>query len=1289
MIVIWATVPASRSLIKISLNPDFVCLKLLHVCEPPVGSGGQNPLFANIVECFAFRSEALLHCFEYLSRPSKYTMRPLLLFFYSIPLLLSLLIAETAGAQEPAKSISQWVFQDAGNRLIYKTTPTGDRIMDFSYAGYMGGGVALPDVPIRQTVKPSGGSDDTKLIQDAIDAVSAMPVVNGFRGAVLLTPGIFICARTIRIHSNGVILRGSGSGEGGTTIRMTGDKHAAVMIGNGNRQIPPGETEAQIARQEVDPSGTTISDVYLPAGTASFTVVNASSLTAGDEIAIIRPITDDWIHFMGMDDMVRNGKPQTWIGKNNHLVMLRRIVSITGNRLTVDIPLSDSYDARYLGTPGMIVSKTRPGSRITQAGIEYLHIQCPPLEIAYSEAPYSGIRIAGDDCWVKDVYCQETMNTTTLAGNRITMQKVVVTHTYPNLGASKPTDFSLEGSQNLIDRCASTGGNTYFVWTAGLRPGPNVLLNCTFRGHGSRVQPHMRWSTGLLVDNCTVPDGGIDFMNRGVAGSGHGWTMGWAVAWNCIAKTYVIQNPPGSANWAIGCIGSRQQTARLFDSSPILPEGYFDSYNTPVTPQSLYLAQLQERLGLKGIENTGYATNDISMFTNRAVKPLPPLLKESDPALGPDLAMHRPVNTSNIRGGMGMFGGEKAIDGIDSTYWATDDKVRSAFIEIDMENPVAINTVELREFASLGQRVLEYKVEGQVDSDWKLLSQGTTIGIRKVDRFPVVTAWKVRITILRSNAYPAISSVGLYLAKTIAASNISMQRTGLQSMTEIKLSSIQTPSQWVFKDKDGKLAYKTTPAGDRIMDFSYAGYMGGGVALPAVPVRQTVKPSGGPDDTKIIQDAIDAVAALPLTHGFRGAVLLTPGIFTCSGVINISASGVVLRGSGSGKDGTSIRMTGDKHAAIILGNNSRQAKNRPSFTDSKVPNATLISDEYVPSGAGSFTVMNANGFKIGDEIEIRKPVTEDWVHLMGMDTMTRNGKPQTWLRTGTTINTRRTITAIAGNTITLDVPLTDNYDYIYANPNGTSVVKVSPLELVSQSGVEYLHIQAPPMATSFTEAPYSAMRINGQDCWAKDILIEETMNSVSISGRRITLQQVVITRTVPNVGAAKPAEFAPNASQVLLDRCSSIGDNIFHVGVGAEVSGPIVLLNCKFGGNGRIQGHQRWSTGMLADNCRVPDGGIDFMNRGSMGSGHGWGLGWSVAWNCVAKSYIVQQPPGAYNWMIGCAGPNIPTPQPFNKGPMMPLGISDSPDVPVTPQSLYLAQLAERLGPQALRNIGY
>ena len=190
--------------------------------------------------------------------------------------------------------------------------------------------------------------------------------------------------------------------------------------------------------------------------------------------------------------------------------------------------------------------------------------------------------------------------------------------------------------------------------------------------------------------------------------------------------------------------------------------------------------------------------------------------------------------------------------------------------------------------------------------------------------------------------------------------------------------------------------------------------------------------------------------------------------------------------------------------------------------------------------------------------------------------------------------------------------MSDSFDARHLNPPGTTVVKVAPQARLAQCGVEHLHIQSPPMEISYSRHPYSALRIDGEDCWARDIRIEETMNSVSLGGRRITLERVAVNRTVPNVGASKPAEFAPNAGQVLLIVVPATATTSGTSRRAGRQAGPIVLLNCTFRGNGHIEGHQRWTTGMLLDNCRVPEGGIDFKNRGSMGSGHGWGVGWAV-----------------------------------------------------------------------------
>ncbi|SMD14502.1 hypothetical protein SAMN04488101_11799 [Pedobacter nyackensis] len=508
----------------------------------------------------------------------------------------------------------------------------------------------------------------------------------------------------------------------------------------------------------------------------------------------------------------------------------------------------------------------------------------------------------------------------------------------------------------------------------------------------------------------------------------------------------------------------------------------------------------------------------------------------------------------------------------------------------------------------------------------------------------------------------------------------------------IPMEKVTLKNEWVHLGADGKLVYKKTPKGDRIMDFSYAGYKGGGIALPNIPVKITVKPlaDASADCTALIQAAIDKVSAMPLNKdGFRGTVLLEPGTYPCSNTIKIMADGIVLRGSGKSEKGSIISMNGVKHTAIVLSNGINQRIGNRLGNAGDNEKAIKITDNYIAAGSISFTVANASGFTIGDNVEIRKPVTEKWVKFMQMDDLIRDGKPQTWIKTGSLLITERRIAAIKGNKITLDVPLVDSYDAAYTNDE-TTMVLANDVKRLKQAGVENLRIVSPPQAVSHTKALYYGVRLNGEDCWLRDLDLIETMESVGTGGRRITLQRVAVVRKALHQGPSKPAEFAPNAGQLLLDQCSVEGDNIWFAALGAGQTGPIVFLNCNFIGNGRIEGHQRWSTGMLLDNCKAPNGGIDFKNRGSMGSGHGWGTAWSVAWNCEANSYVNQIPPGTYNWVIGSKGKSTPIPRPFNSaGPNLPEGIFESPNTPVNPSSLYLTQLEERLGKQALKAIGY
>jgi hypothetical protein len=489
-------------------------------------------------------------------------------------------------------------------------------------------------------------------------------------------------------------------------------------------------------------------------------------------------------------------------------------------------------------------------------------------------------------------------------------------------------------------------------------------------------------------------------------------------------------------------------------------------------------------------------------------------------------------------------------------------------------------------------------------------------------------------------------------------------------------------NHWVSLDGSGHLVYQSLAKGDRIVDFSHAGYMGGGVPLPHVSAVLTVKPSGA-DDTAAIQHAIDEVSSMPLQDGFRGAVLLAPGTFSCSATLHITASGVVLRGSGAVNGGTTLKLTGEPHIAIAISGSEKIKTFGP---------VAHIAELYVPSGAQSITLDDASSIAVGDTIRVTRYTTPQWLHHMGMDKMVRDGEVETWV--GNSISTLRMVAARHDNELRLDVPLTDSYDRSFLPAEGADVTKVTITGRIEQDGIESLHIAAPARSVAFTDSLFRAVSFSGiRDAWIRDVMVDDTTEGIDAAAdtARMTFQEVFFRHTTTITSSAKPADFALRGTQLLMERCGSIGDDLFYVITGPRNQGPNVVMDSKFLGNGHIQPHQRWATGFLVDNTQVAQGGIDLMNRGEMGSGHGWTMGWGVVWNSSAATLIIQNPPGAANWSIGTSGKQLTAPMkiagvhPRDLGPDLPQGFIESPNHRVLPDSLYRAQLTERLGINALK----
>ena len=192
-------------------------------------------------------------------------------------------------------------------------------------------------------------------------------------------------------------------------------------------------------------------------------------------------------------------------------------------------------------------------------------------------------------------------------------------------------------------------------------------------------------------------------------------------------------------------------------------------------------------------------------------------------------------------------------------------------------------------------------------------------------------------------------------------------------------------------------------------DFSYAGYKNGDEPIPTVTgpefsvVSHGADPLGKKDSTGAIQRTID----LAVDSG-GGVVFFPAGLYRCDGTLEVSGSGVVLRGAGP----ASSRLYFTKHsghdmkAHITFRGKLAQKGSWPLVSDGKNRSHTVSLDSVV-------------GLAVGDEVAVGFEITDAFRSEHGMSKYWKFSAKK-WRPFF-----RREITAIdpATGEVTLDVPL--------------------------------------------------------------------------------------------------------------------------------------------------------------------------------------------------------------------------------------------------------------------------
>ncbi len=190
------------------------------------------------------------------------------------------------------------------------------------------------------------------------------------------------------------------------------------------------------------------------------------------------------------------------------------------------------------------------------------------------------------------------------------------------------------------------------------------------------------------------------------------------------------------------------------DSRVKTPEKLLDIYYSSIGKNSLLLMNLPpDRRGL-------IHENDIA-----SLKQMRRIL---DVTFDKNFAESAKISASNSKSGHNI---EYITDADKNTYWTTEDGVESAVIEFTFQKNIRFDRLLLQENIRIGQRVEEFVLETFNNGNWEKVTEGTTIGYKRLLRFSALETEKVRLRILESRTSPSLNKIGFYKAPPSVAIN--------------------------------------------------------------------------------------------------------------------------------------------------------------------------------------------------------------------------------------------------------------------------------------------------------------------------------------------------------------------------------------------------------------------------------------------------------------------------------------------------------------------------------------
>ena len=541
------------------------------------------------------------------------------------------------------------------------------------------------------------------------------------------------------------------------------------------------------------------------------------------------------------------------------------------------------------------------------------------------------------------------------------------------------------------------------------------------------------------------------------------------------------------------------------------------------------------------------------------------------------------------------------------------------------------------------------------------------------------------------------SSAGTGPAPTTGGATSGPASTGDGSGDSGAAPDLPGESGWhsVLYPEDWTPAF-TGPEGRFLHDFSYAGYRNGagepGQDVPAktidVVADHGAVPGGDVDATAAFQAVFDVVVQV------GGVVVrVLAGLYRLDGQLTVAASRVVLRGDGAGQS----QLWFTKFADMAY-------KSHLNFAGAlEFSDETLLTADGAPRSA-TVQVADAAAYQPGDDVALGWVITPEFVAEHGMD--------GTWMVFNATwqVFFWRTVVAVDGDTLTLDVPLR----YPAKLRDQASVKRVAGY--LREVGVEELGVaNAVGWDDAWTQSQVHLLSLRGvKDGWVRGVASFASPGAPAgglAEGRHLqsggveVVQSKRVTVADTTLGFAEHRGDGGNgylfevsqSSEVLTRDCvGEAGRHNFIQNWGFGATGSVWLRvhslggvavavkDLDFGLPALSEFHHSLATANLIDQS-VLDDGWGAVNRGSESSGAGHSSTQSAVWSPSGVG-VVRSRQFGHGYVIG-PGPKLALETSLD----VPAGAGTEPEDfvehpprgatgPLVPASLYEDQLARRLG---------